>query len=352
MLEHSKNDIKVGWYSKWGLIALGGLLHLASPLHAATISTEQRDGTNVIVVSGALEDEDREKFERVAQQYSEARVFFKSPGGSVLAGVSIGEAIRLKGFSTGVRSGDVCASACALAWLGGVKRQLQRGSRLGFHAAYVNDGDVSKESGLANAIVGAYLTRIGLPVSAVVYITKAGPSDMTWLSPNEGEASGIKFEFLDQDVSGYRPNDTRPAWFNPGSEPESRPKPTSVSPTAWKVIDKLEEDCDSSYVRRSARSTSRVRIPELNDPLVLIDASALPHNCGFTGTAGAPLVILANVNGSWVKAFDSGLGVRGYRVLPSKGGTQLRLDLHGMYCNKAGYEKCTKYLKFSGRRFE
>ena len=35
-------------------------------------------------------------------------------------------------------------------------------SKLGFHAAYVQNGPYIKESGVGNAVVGAYLTDMGL----------------------------------------------------------------------------------------------------------------------------------------------------------------------------------------------
>jgi uncharacterized protein len=65
-------------------------------------------------------------------------------------------------------------------------------SRIGFHAAY--DKNSGKETGVGNALVGAYLNKIGLPYSAVVYITQASPDSMTWLSVVDAERQGIDVE--------------------------------------------------------------------------------------------------------------------------------------------------------------
>ena len=89
----------------------------------------------------------------------------------------------LRGFATAVAPGTLCASACALTWLAGSPRYFDITSKLGFHAAYqVVDGKAT-ESGVGNALVGAYLNQIGLPDNAIVYVTSAPPEGIEWLTP-------------------------------------------------------------------------------------------------------------------------------------------------------------------------
>ena len=114
---------------------------------------------------------------------------FNSDGGSLLAGIEIGKTIRLKSFATVVL--DRCASACAFAWLGGSPRFMGSDSLVGFHAAYVERGGRTTEIGVGNALLGSYLTQIGLSESAVVYITKAAPTEMTWLNFRDAAQIGI-----------------------------------------------------------------------------------------------------------------------------------------------------------------
>ena len=81
------------------------------------------------------------------------------------------------------------ASSCALAWLEGASSvSFVDVAALGFHAAYQMDGTTARETGIGNAVVGAYLTRIGLPISAVIYITKASPDAITWLTPADAKS--------------------------------------------------------------------------------------------------------------------------------------------------------------------
>jgi hypothetical protein len=57
---------------------------------------------------------------------------------------------------------------------------MMANSRIGFHAAF--DIVSRQETGVGNAVIGAYLTRLGLPYSVVIYATKQGPDGMQWLS--------------------------------------------------------------------------------------------------------------------------------------------------------------------------
>jgi hypothetical protein len=66
---------------------------------------------------------------------TKAVVVFNSDGGNLQAGIEIGKTIRLKSFANAVLDGFRCVSSCAFAWLGGSPRFMQRGAKIGFHAA-------------------------------------------------------------------------------------------------------------------------------------------------------------------------------------------------------------------------
>jgi hypothetical protein len=101
------------------------------------------------------------------------------------------EQVRQKELVSAVAENTLCASACALAWLGGRPRLMKDTSKIGFHAAYVQSGQYKRESGVANAVVGAYLTDMGLNVNAVRYITTPGPDEIQWLSVRDAIRVGI-----------------------------------------------------------------------------------------------------------------------------------------------------------------
>jgi hypothetical protein len=177
------------------IVALPLLAVVHSAVSAADIEvTKLGEKTTAILVSGDLVYGDEKKFVDAALAKPDAVVILASDGGNLIAGIEIGKAIRLKGFSTFVPDDFRCASACALAWLGGTHRAMGEGSHVGFHAASMGDTGAVTSSG--NALIGAYLNQLGLPASAIVYITEASPGEIRWLSEADARQHGIEVSLL------------------------------------------------------------------------------------------------------------------------------------------------------------
>ena len=176
-------------------ISIASILFVTIPAVAATVTVrpETPDRPIVVVVEGSLAAFDEDQFAAKTAPLSTAFVAFSSDGGSLVAGLRIGEAIRRKRFSTIVPDGRRCASACALAWLGGVERFIGISGRISFHAAY---DAASDESGVGTAVVDAYLRKIGLPYEAVIYITQTASNEMTWLNMSDAAQRGIRVTLL------------------------------------------------------------------------------------------------------------------------------------------------------------
>ena len=164
------------------------LLLCAVESRAAYVSVLHSGDTTVIIVGGELLPGDGAVFQKRTSGISKATVMFWSVGGDLMAGIEIGEAIRAKGFETFVTYR--CASACALAWLGGVTRSMTPDALIGFHAA--SDARSGKVTGVGNAVMGAYLNKIGLRYDAVAFITSASPETVTWLTVAEAKQYGIE----------------------------------------------------------------------------------------------------------------------------------------------------------------
>src|SRR5262245_11541596 len=105
-------------------ISIASILFVTISAVAATVTVrpETPDRPIVVVIEGSLAAFEEDQFCAKTAALSSAFVAFSSDGGSLVAGLRIGEAIRRKRFSTIVPDGRRCASACALAWLGGVER--------------------------------------------------------------------------------------------------------------------------------------------------------------------------------------------------------------------------------------
>jgi hypothetical protein len=178
------------------LICIASILLATAQALGATIALvpQTPDRPNVITIEGLLDSVDGEEFAAKAASAGSAIIALSSDGGSLMTGLRIGEAIRRKGFSTFVPDGRRCASACALAWLAGVERFIGADASISFHAAH--DTASGTQTGVGNAMVGAYLTKIGLPYEALVYITQAASNETTWLNMSDVAQRGIRVALL------------------------------------------------------------------------------------------------------------------------------------------------------------
>jgi SPOR domain len=174
------------------LRVFSALLAMMTTANAASIVVLPlgQNKSSLVVITGTIDLADKDEFLRKIAPLQSAIVSFSSDGGSLLAGLQIGETIRLKNFSTLVPDQARCASSCALAWLGGTRRFMGSRAQVGFHAAY--DGQTHEVTSSGNALMGAYLNKIGLPYSAVIYITSAAPDSISWLSKPDAEKLGIE----------------------------------------------------------------------------------------------------------------------------------------------------------------
>jgi hypothetical protein len=169
----------------------------------------QTGAPDLIEVAGDLMSGDEKEFVEIALNTEDAIVVFHSPGGNLSAGIGIGRVIRLKGFSTLVPDNMLCASACALAWLAGRVRIMSATGRIGFHAAYTNENGQANVSSAANAVVGAYLNQLGLPTSAIIYITQRPPAEMQWLNFADARQVGIDVKRVNTEIQTARAGKTQ-----------------------------------------------------------------------------------------------------------------------------------------------
>jgi hypothetical protein len=120
-------------------------------------------------------------------------VAFSSPGGSVDQAIIIGEEIRLRGLKTVVATFDAdgrmrssyCASACVLAYAGGVARFGVNGSTLGVHR-FTSKGesrDPVAETQRTTGLILGYMTRMGVASSFLEAMSAT--DDIRWLTPQQ-----------------------------------------------------------------------------------------------------------------------------------------------------------------------
>ncbi len=176
------------------------LLTSALPSHAAQIEVfDGKPELPVIGINGDIAATDVDRFQELSSTRNSAVVLLRSGGGMMAPAIQMGEMIRAKGYTTIVK--DYCASACALIWLAGSKRFMTATARIGLHQAYKSAG---LADGAGNAILGSYLTRLGLSYSAIAYATQASPGEMNWLTIDEAKRVGIHVIVLDLNAGQKR----------------------------------------------------------------------------------------------------------------------------------------------------
>lgn len=155
------------------------------------VAGETDDGLRYIVVTGRFDfNDDLRPFQELAERKSTQVVSFQSQGGSTFKAMELGRMIRKLGLTTLQPRELDCASACALAFMGGVERAASPGA-LGFHQSSFSDDavfDVSTAVSMiqrAMADVVVYMQEMGIDPSLLQVALRTRPDDMSYLSGEE-----------------------------------------------------------------------------------------------------------------------------------------------------------------------
>ena len=219
--ETKSKKINLRWLAYIALI-LGSFVQPPS-VKSAEIHVNQTSDVAIITVTGELELGDHLRFIKAVLPVVRGIVVLGSEGGNLQAGIEIGKAIRLKDLTTYVPDNFLCASACALAWLGGAQRFMAADAKIGFHAAFKIQNGSRTESGLGNALVGAYLNSLGLSQRTVAFISSADPRSMQWLTIENAKQNGIEVGRFNLNENRLSPAETaRP---NTSTQPAGRSAP-------------------------------------------------------------------------------------------------------------------------------
>lgn len=160
--------------------------------HSAEIELIDLPGdVDIVSLRGEIVSGDSARFYQLVERHDRVTVILESPGGLVNEALRIGAEIRMRNFATMVASGGECYSACGLIWIAGARRYMSNDSQIGFHAAYREENGEYRESGVANAEIGSFLTHLGLRIEAIRFFTVAGPDEFLLLTPERARVLGI-----------------------------------------------------------------------------------------------------------------------------------------------------------------
>lgn len=164
---------------------------------------------NAILATGSIENGDLLKLRNlisILPVKKNTAVYLASPGGNLREGLLLGRFFRSHRIKTVVEGGEICASACALAFLGGTDgrgkpwRSNSTTSRLGFHA-FRSDG-ISLNTDETQNVVAEILTygrEVDAPLELLISGFSTSASQMYWVNDQELCSLGIKLWSIDED---------------------------------------------------------------------------------------------------------------------------------------------------------
>jgi hypothetical protein len=126
-------------------------------------------------------------------------IYLASPGGSLFEGMHLGRYFSQNHIKTVVEGNRICASACALAFLGGrdntgnAWRSSSSNSRLGFHA--FSSGEPMRDENETQLIVSLVLDygrEVDAPLELLILNFATPSNSIYWLSEDEICSLGIK----------------------------------------------------------------------------------------------------------------------------------------------------------------
>ncbi|ESY74658.1 hypothetical protein X743_05070 [Mesorhizobium sp. LNHC252B00] len=172
---------------------------VASIVAAATCKVEALEYTPAsspgqqpfLVVSGEFKDnEPLNAFSNAVVGSGARMIVFNSPGGNVGSALRLGRMIRAAGLDTLQVRQLQCASACSLAFLGGVHRVAEPGS-IGVHRASLKPADgMSREEAkarvqLGTAAITSYVVEMGVDPKLIELASSYDKDDIRYLSASE-----------------------------------------------------------------------------------------------------------------------------------------------------------------------
>jgi hypothetical protein len=156
-----------------------------------------------ILAEGEIRVGDVERLQRFLSkqpQKQRAAIYLASPGGALYEGMRLGLLFSIYGIQTVVEGGRDCASACALAFLGGTDRDgapwrsASDDSRLGFHSFSSGEDGLAYESDVQMVVADVlkYTKMVDAPLELMIMNFSTPSDQMYWLNNEEICSLGIK----------------------------------------------------------------------------------------------------------------------------------------------------------------
>ncbi|MER8386689.1 hypothetical protein NKJ46_12210 [Mesorhizobium sp. M0166] len=223
-------------------------------------------GFRYILVSGDFSyQDDLSVFEALARSNASVAVTLQSPGGNIQKAMELGRLIRRLHLSTAQFRAVECASACSLAFLGGVVRYAEPGS-IGVHRSSfsgdipVNTKDAVSGVQQVTADIITYMIEMGVDPALLQLSLQYDSDDIRYLS--RSEMAKYKVVTLEPEAS-WPPVASQPPSSTPSSQQAPRQPPVASLPPASTNPSLVIPQARSGRVLRSQGAAPLKALPEV-----------------------------------------------------------------------------------------
>ena len=160
-------------------------------------------GYNLIYATGHIRHGDLNRLKREYYSLNHKKqtiVVFNSYGGELYEGIQIGRFLKRNHIGSAVRRNGICASSCAISFLGGTSKNgnslmiLPYTSNLGFHSFYYKNGNYVKlskvQEDLANIL--SYASYVNAPHYLMANMFRTKSNKMYWITPQDRVVLGLQ----------------------------------------------------------------------------------------------------------------------------------------------------------------
>jgi hypothetical protein len=177
-------------------MALGLYLVFLFPCASATVTSYiTKEGKVVVVLNGEIVLGDTDQFQQIVRTANNtgrivSGIRLNSPGGNLLEGVKLADAVRFAKIATVVPNGSTCASACFVAFAAGAEKFASYSASVGVHGASDRNGQETVASNAATVGMAKIVKELGVPADIIGRMVVTPPDQIIWLSPNNLRAMG------------------------------------------------------------------------------------------------------------------------------------------------------------------
>jgi hypothetical protein len=230
---------------------------IPSTTSAATFkSVATKDGGTIILMSGEIVEGDTETLKVSIRTANDAGklvsgVRLNSPGGNLLEGLKLADAVRFAKVATNVAGSATCASACFLVYAAGATKFANYTAQVGIHGASDKEGEETVASGAATVSMARAAKELGVPAAIIGRMVVTPPNEMVWLTPQDLQSMGTTMVGkpsqtpISPTATATADPSIVPKQTQPSDPMQLQPQTKSAAPPSW-------SDFLDNVIKRSA----------------------------------------------------------------------------------------------------